>query len=78
MVTGKSRRLQLTDKADLNINMGGHVINESEEKYATLLGVKFMPNLKWTEHLIELKKRLKLRLSGLFKVRNIVATLGPS
>ena len=74
MITGTSRRLQLTDKADLNITMGGHVINESEEKYATLLGVKFMPNLKWHEHLFELKKRLKLRLSGLLKVRNIVST----
>ena len=74
MIAGTSRRLQMTDKSELDISMGGHHINQSEERYETLLGVRFMPNLKWNEHLNELKKKLKLRLSGLYKVRNIVAT----
>ena len=59
MITGTSRRLKLTDKADLNITKGGHVMNETEENSETLPDVKFTPNFKLTEHLIELKKRLK-------------------
>ena len=74
MITGTSQRLNLIDKSELGISMGGHYIVESEEKYETLLGVRFMPNLKWGEHVAGLKMKLKTRLSGLLSVRNVVST----
>ena len=57
---------------NLNINMDGFQLTESEEKCEKLLGVTLQPNLKWTKHAQELQKKLKDRLTGLMKTRHIV------
>ena len=73
MVGGTSKRLQIVKpEENLNINMDGFQLTESEEKCEKLLGVTLQPNLKWTKHAQELQKKLKDRLTGLMKTRHIV------
>ena len=74
MITGTRERLRRMNISDtLDIKMDGFVINESEDKFETLLGVQIQPNLKWTHQVDELKAKLKTRLTGLSKVKHIVS-----
>ena len=50
------------------VSMDGFPLKESKEKSEKLLGVVFQPNLKWNAHLVELKGKLKDRITGLTKV----------
>ena len=73
MITGTSQRLKrMNIPTSLDIEMDGFNLQESDEKCETLLGVQIQPDLKWTKQVDELKSKLKTRLTGLRKVRNIV------
>ena len=71
LTMGTGRRLgNLENKAKLHI--GNTVIQEDQEKYEVLLGVKMQANLKWNLHVEGLKGKLKTRLAGLNKLKYIV------
>ena len=59
----------------LDIKMDGFKLFESAEKSEYLLGVNIQSDLKWTKQIEELKFRLKDRLTGISKIRNIVPSL---
>ena len=74
MVTGTSIRLKKMDIANtIDIVMDGFKLEESEERFETLLGVQVQPDLKWSKHVEELKSKLKTRLTGLRKTRNFLS-----
>ena len=74
IVTGTSQRMvRMNIQEDLDIVMDGFQLAESEEKYETILGVQIQPDLKWTKQIDELQSKLKTRLTGLSKVRNILS-----
>ena len=76
LVTGTSQRMKRMDiDRDLNVVMDGFSLTESEEHSEYLLGVHIQADLKWTKQVDELKSKLKTRLTGLSKARNIVAML---
>ena len=52
--------------------MDGFVLEESEEKFETLLGCSIEPNLKWHKQIRELLAKLKKRLAGLAHVKFIL------
>ena len=55
--------------------MDGFQFNESEEHSQYLLGVHIQGDLKWTKQVDEVKSKLKTRLTGLSKPRNIVPSI---
>ena len=73
MVAGTAQKLLRVDLDTVNISMDGFRVVEAEDKYETLLGVNFQPNLKWNQHMIELQSKLKTRLTGLLKVRYVLS-----
>ena len=76
MVTGTSQRMKRMNIPEgLNIVMDGFNLSESEEHSEYLLGVHIQADLKWTKQVDELKSKLKTRLTGLSKIRNIVPSL---
>ena len=76
MITGTSQRLRRMDISEkLDIEMDGFKLFESAEKSEYLLGVHIQSDLKWTKQIEELKSRLKNRLTGISKIRNIVPSL---
>ena len=54
------------------VTMDGFVLEESEEKFETLLGCSIEPNLKWHKQIRELLAKLKKRLAGLAHVKFIL------
>ena len=76
IITGTSQRLRRMDiSGTLDIKMDGFKLSESPEKSEYLLGVHIQSDLKWTKQIQELKSRLKDRLTGLGRIRNIVPSL---
>ena len=71
MTVGTNARLRLQDSPVI-VNMDGCLIDESEDKFETLLGVQIEPSLKWHIQVEELLKKLKKRLTGLAHLRNIL------
>ena len=61
MIAGTSQRLQTMDLDTIDISMDGFKLSESVEKYETLLGVNFQPDLKWGKHMVELESKLKTK-----------------
>ena len=71
MTVGTSARLQLQD-SQVVVEMDGCVLEESEERFETLLGCQIEPTLKWHKQVEELLKKLKKRLTALANLRNII------
>ena len=67
MVMGTAERLQLTD--DLNVEMDGVILEESEERSEVLLGVIIQCDHKWSLQLEALTAKQKTRLTGLLKLK---------
>ena len=55
--------------------MDGFKLKESEDKSEYLLGIHVQSDMKWSKQIDVLKSKLKDRLTGLSKVRNIVSSL---
>ena len=49
--------------------MDNTVINGSKDKFETLLGCRFQPNLKWSENISSLRSKLSSRIVGLDSIR---------
>ena len=76
LITGTGQRLRRMNISEqLDIKMNGFKLSESEEKSENVLGIHIQSDLKWTKQIDELKSRLKGRLTGLGKIRNIVSSL---
>ena len=71
LTVGTAARLRMQETS-LVVSMDGFILNESEDKVETLLGVQIEPNLKWHKQVEELLKKLKKRLAGLTHLRNIL------
>ena len=76
LITGTSQRLsRMNIDEKIDINMDGLKLKESEDKSEYLLGIYVQSDMKWSKQVDELKSKLKARLTGLGKVRNIVSSL---
>ena len=74
MVCGTSQKLSRVKRSQaVNVTMDGVQLLESTDNSEKILGVHIQPNLKWKTHCFELQARLKSRLAGLRKVRNILS-----
>ena len=71
MTVGTSARLKLQE-SQVVVKMDGFVLDESEDRFETLLGCQIEPTLKWHKQVEELLKKLKKRLTGLQCLRNIL------
>ena len=49
--------------------MDNVVLSESETKYEVLLGCRIQRNLKWDEHIDNLKRKLSKRIVGVYSIR---------
>ena len=75
LVTGTGRRLSGIDVArEGDVRLEGQKLEESLEKAENILGVIIQSDLKWTKQVQSLRTKLKHRLAGLAKIRNIVCT----
>ena len=75
LVTGTGRRLSGIDVArEGDVRLEGQKLEESLEKAENILGVIIQSDLKWTKQVQSLRTKLKHRLAGLAKIRNIVST----
>ena len=66
---GTAEKLQ-TMNEELVVKMDGMTLEESEDKFELLLGVKVQSNLKWSEQVETLAGKLKNRLTGLNHLRH--------
>ena len=71
MSLGTLRRLNSLDN-QVNVHMDGVQLNESDSLSETLLGCPIWGNLKWTQHVITLKAKLKKRVAGVYNIRYIL------
>ena len=71
MTMGTSARLRLQD-SEVLVRMDGVVLEESEDKFETLLGCQIEPHLKWHRQIEELLKKLQKRLTALQNLREII------
>ena len=71
LTVGTSERL-VTLTQNLEVSMDGVKLKETEGKVELLLGVKVQSNLKWSEQIESLSRRLRDRLNGLEKLRYIM------
>ena len=71
LTLGTQERLRIPGNK-VTVTMDGFVLEESEEKFETLLGCSIEPNLKWHKQIRELLAKLKKRLAGLAHVKFIL------
>ena len=71
LLTGTSQRLHRIER-NFTVQMNGTTLMENDQKMAPLLGIYIQSNLKWGKMLHELQLKLKKRLSGLQKLKNIL------
>ena len=71
MTVGTSARLQLQE-SQVIVKMDGYQLEESSDKFETLLGCQIEPSLKWHLQVDALLKKLKKRMTGLQNLRNII------
>ena len=71
MTVGTSARLHLQESSVV-VQMDGYQLEESSDKFETLLGCQVEPSLKWHVQINELLKKLRKRLTGLQNLRNII------
>ena len=70
MVCGTAQRTQQVRlEHEIQVEIDGLQLIESESNSENLLGVTFQTNLKWNLQVKELQNRLKNRLAGLMKVK---------
>ena len=75
MVCGTAQRTQQVRlEHEIQVEMDGLQLIESETNSEKLLGVTFQTNLKWNLQVKELQNRLKNRLAGLMKVKFLTST----
>ena len=56
----------------VKVLMQGFAIEESEQKHETVLGIDVQNNLKWDVYISKLRGKLKKRIAGIYKLRNLV------
>ena len=56
----------------VTVNMDGILLEESIEKYETLLGCIIQPDLKWHKQVLELLKKLKKSIAGLAHLKFVL------
>ena len=71
LTLGTQERLRIPGNK-VTVTMDGFVLEESEEKFETLLGCSIEPNLKWYKQIRELLAKLKKRLAGMAHVKFIL------
>ena len=71
MTVGTSARLR-NQESSIVVRMDGIDLEESDDKFETLLGCQIEPHLKWHKQIEELLKKLKKRLTALENLRNII------
>ena len=71
MTVGTGARLMI-QASKVTVEMDGLQLEESKDMFETLLGLQIEPNLKWHKQVEVLLERLKKRLTGLQKLRNII------
>ena len=71
MTVGTSARLR-KQESSIAVRMDGIDLEESDDKFETLLGCQIEPHLKWHKQIEELLKKLKKRLTALENLRNII------
>ena len=71
MTVGTRARLQLQN-SELVVKMDDCQLQESVDKFETLLGCQVEPNLKWHKQVEDLIKKLRKRLTALQNLRNII------
>ena len=72
MTVGTGARLRI-QTSPVIVRMDGVMLEESPEKFETLLGLQIEPNLKWHRQVQGLTTKLKKRLTGLAHLRNILS-----
>ena len=76
LITGTNQRLRrINTREKIDISMDGFKLKESEDKSEYLIGIHVQSDMKWSKQIDVLKSKLKDRLTGLSKVRNIVSSL---
>ena len=71
MTLGTAERLSRLENI-MKVRMDDTFLEESETGNERLLGVSIKADLKWTDHIAELTKKLKVKLSALDKLRHIM------
>ena len=73
MLCGTSQRLVQVNRVEkIDVSMDGRQLTETNGGSEKILGIHMQANLKWIKHCQDLQTRLKARLGGLCKVRNIL------
>ena len=71
MTAGTSARLR-SQESPVVVTMDGCILEESQDKVETLLGIEIEPTLKWHKQVEALLAKLKMRLTGLVHLWNIL------
>ena len=71
LTLGTEERISLPGNKVI-VKMDGIELEESEEKYETLLGCQIQANLKWQRQVLELQKKLKKRVAGLAHLKFVL------
>ena len=71
MTLGTSRRLQMINER-VSVQMDGETLKEKSEGYECLLGCELQNDLKWNQQIVSVKKKLKNRVAGVFKIHNLL------
>ena len=70
LTVGTSQRLR--QSSSVHVSMNDVTLEESTNKYEQLLGLSVQSDLKWHQHVLNLQRKLKTRLAGLWKLRLVV------
>ena len=73
MICGTGHRLSKISQDNISISIDDTRLERSDSDFENVLGVSLQQNLKWTKHVQNLQSKLKVRLAGLRKIRNILS-----
>ena len=73
MIAGTGIRVSKVKEEQINISMDGLRLVQSDDKSEKVLGVIVQSNLKWSRHIQDLQTKLKVRLAGINKIRNVLS-----
>ena len=73
MICGTGHRLSKISQDNISISIDNTRLERSDSDFENVLGVSLQQNLKWTKHVQNLQSKLKVRLAGLRKIRNILS-----
>ena len=71
LTVGTAKRLNSLSNF-INVTMDGFNLEESKDKYETILGIEVQHDLKWTVYISNLRKKLSKRITGIYKIRKIL------